>query len=241
MPCNELRESLGLERPVMNDYKTEVLVWGKIPARAIVGEWGWERVQGSKLPELFPSLEQSRQYRSLSALRKDLCLRETPGVWVSHLVDILLDELGLRLGPATMAPKQLALIMLGWAHAKIDVDWFPLLQKYMEMDTPDDVRALDQMLYEKDLEDRIRGEEKILRAYEECGEAPRNSLLSSIDALKQENDEMWGDGDGGWLGFQAWWEKRENAASERMLRQSRIDQSSHGLRRYLRELSTEEE
>lgn len=142
--CNELCESVGVEENMK--YNNETIVWGSVPADAIVHEWSWERLQLSGLFKLFPALVEGNEYRSAKTLRGRIRLTSNT-FSLGKMVDVLVG--GLKMSPSTVLTQQISLMMLGWAHQRwyCYAKYFPNLQNTLREDLPGEVESLDKELH----------------------------------------------------------------------------------------------
>lgn len=144
--CNKLRRLIGEEED--NLFKTEVLVWQRVPSNAIIGRWPWKAIC-SGLGEMFPPLvdlssipkDGTRQLQTLRNSLKDLPSKPK----MLDLARVLVDDLGLF--HMNMTTKQIAMMMIGWSQGIYSIDRYRDLQAMLEQQMPKDLDELDYRLY----------------------------------------------------------------------------------------------
>jgi hypothetical protein len=142
--CNKLRKLIGEEENML--FKTEVLVWQRIPSNAIIGRWPWKAIcsgLGEMFPPLLSSIPKGRK-RSLQTLRdslKDVASKPK----MLDLARVLVDDLGLF--HMNMTTKQIAMMMIGWSKGISSVDRYRDLQAMLERQMSEDLDELDYRLY----------------------------------------------------------------------------------------------
>jgi hypothetical protein len=156
-----LQSHVGLTKE--NLFNTEVIVWGEIPAAALVCDWSWELLEDSGLFELFPGLlmdGEPGKSRGLQFLRNNLA-SPADTFSFSELAHFLINGLDMPL--STFFTYQMGLIMIGWAKGYSKSERYCSLQRTLEREFSGGLAVLRRELYKKDMKIGRGEKEEIMK------------------------------------------------------------------------------
>jgi hypothetical protein len=222
MACNELREKVGL--PQDNLFKSEVMVWAEIPAKAIVCEWPWDYLSSCSFFALFPAFKSGHActLKELKeAISEEAWQRLDKSLEIERLVEILIVR--LKMPPSSAITQQISLTMLGWLNGSYYAEWHPTRQKNLGKLAPTGIQTLDKELYKRAL---ILG--LALKA-----ELRETSYFRGMSRwLGTEKAEEWLDRYYSPT-FERWWTSREEDDATDWEASIGVDHSDYGFLKYL--------